>query len=85
MWRGGAVALMRWHKILAEITAWWCSGKKILKVAHVTVVRTKKKWRAPSTAREPGIEYEDTYCRTMKPCLVRAREPGVEHEGHLEP
>ena len=36
---------IKWHggkKILAEIMAWWCGGGKILKVAHVAVVRTKK-------------------------------------------
>ena len=43
MWRGGAN--IKWRggeKILAEIMAWWCGGGKILKVAHVAVVRTKK-------------------------------------------
>ena len=54
------MTLWRWRlcdgaKILAEITARWCGGAKIEKVAHVAVVRNKEKWHAPSTGTVPKL------------------------------
>ena len=41
---------MKWRENLVEITARWCAGGKISKVAHVAVARTKK-----SGARTPLV------------------------------
>ena len=53
MWPGGAK--IKKHSAdnavaRAEITAWWCGGAKILKVAQVAVGRTKKRGARPALA-----------------------------------